>query len=86
MYGEQLHRLQHKQFVLQYISVQGESCTNTGIMFSAHLRDWALNGLDIQRDTHVLKVEIKNCSTSGKTNYCKRKSALKKQTFRPPGI
>ena len=56
MYEEQLHRLQGKLFVLQYISAQDKSCFNTSIMFSVHLRDWALNELDMQRYTHVLKV------------------------------
>lgn len=32
MYEEQLHRLQRKLFVLHYISVQDESCINTGFL------------------------------------------------------
>lgn len=79
MYEEQLHRLQHKLFVLQYISVQGKSYINTGVVFSVRLRDWALNEFDMQRYTHVLNVEIKNCITPlGKQTTVK--------SFSPPKI
>ncbi len=60
MYGEQLHRLQHKQFVLQYVSVQGKSCIDAGIVFPVRVRDWALSEFDMQRDARGLKVGAKN--------------------------
>lgn len=72
---EQLRRLQHKLFVVQFISVQGKSCISAGIMFSAHLRDWALNGFDMRRYAHVLRMEIKNRVNKlleGKSNFQKQ--------------
>lgn len=72
---EQLRRLQHKLFVVQFISVQGKSCISAGIMFSAHLRDWALNGFDMRRHAHVLRMEIKNRVNKlleGKSNFQKQ--------------